>query len=378
MATLAGRVPGIVDAHVNFFDPRRPPWGLPRIGRVPTPILRALPDPLVRLATRIADEQSLSGVAGPGLLSARYQMREYVRDTAGLASVAGVPVAAVLPVDAQWRRRVSINEAPEAIAEDMRTLRELSYGAPSPALGGLIVPGDERVAGLGVRTVLDDEESLIRGVRLRWGRHPDPLVRDWSTEPDALGSPIFRKAFARLAERGLIFESLCYSHELAQLADLASEFPETTIVVEHLGLPVGVFGPIGSSTGATAAARADILSLWRERMAMLAARPNVLVKISGIASQLLGYGDEKAGNIGGQRILADMIGPLVLHVVDRFGPERVIFGSNAPLDSHNATIGVTVGALLDVLGPRGDYLLAHLFAENAQRVYRIPPAATEG
>lgn len=342
------------------------------MGLVPTPILRALPDPLLRLTSRINDEHSFSGIAGPGLMSSRYRLREYVRDTAGLASVAGVPVAAVMPVDSQWRRRVSTAEAPDSIAKDMRTLLELPYGEEMPALGGVIVPGDERIAGLGVRAVLDEDDAgLIRGVRLRWGRHPDPFVRDWSTEPDALASPTFRKAFARLADRGLVFESLCYSHELGQLAALASEFPETTIIVEHLGLPVGVFGPIGSSTGATAAARADILGLWRERMSMLAARPNVLVKVSGIASQLLGYGDQKSGNIGGQHILADMIGPLVLHVVDRFGPERVIFGSNAPLDSHNATIGVIVGALLDVLSPRGSYLLSHLFAENAQRVYRM-------
>ncbi len=371
MGKLTGRISGVVDTHAHFFDPNRPPWKQ-RVGRASVPVLRALPTPMIRVASRFTSEHSLSTVVGSGQLTRRYRLREYGKDLAGLATVAGVPVSAVIPVDSQWRRRLSPDEVPDAVARDMETIAALPFGDGMPELGGLIVPGDERLPGLGVQQALErDDAGLIRGFRLRWGRHSDPLMHDWSTEPGALSSPNFRRAFGPLVERGLIFESLCYSGELGELARLASEYPEATIIVEHLGSPVGAFGPVGATTGTTAAARADILSLWRERMSMLAARPNVVVKISAIASSLLGYGREKSGNIGGQHILADMIGPLVLHVVDRFGPDRVIFGSNAPLDSHNASIGVMVGALLDVLGDRGDYLLSHLFAENAQRIYRI-------
>ncbi|UQE75446.1 amidohydrolase family protein [Gordonia sp. PP30] len=372
MSTLVGRVPGIVDAHAHFFDPRTPPWSLQRLGRASVPVLKALPRPLIRVASRFTDEHSLSGIAGPGRLSASYRLREYAKDLAALDTVAGVPVTTVIPVDSQWRRRLSPEEVPGAVTRDLDFLRRLPYGDGLPELGGLLVPADDRIPGLGVADALDaDVDGLIRGFRLRWGRHHDPLVHDWTAESDPLRSKNFRDAFGPLADRGLVFESLCYSHQLGELASLASEYPKATIVVEHLGCPVGVFGPFGSSVGTTAAARADILGLWRERMAMLAARPNVHVKISAVASGLFGYGQERSGNIGGQHILADMIGPLVLHVVDRFGPERVIFGSNAPLDTHNATIGVVVGALLDVLGDRGDHLLSHLFNDNARRLYRI-------
>lgn len=375
MGKLDGCIPGVVDAHVHFFDPSRPPWQ-ERVGRASEPVLRVLPGPLLRLASRFTSEHSLGTVVGSGQLTRRYRLREYGKDLAGLATVAGVPVSAVIPVDSQWRHRLSPDEVPGAVLRDVETISGLPFGDGMPALGGIVVPGDERLPGLGIEQALEqDEAGLIRGFRLRWGRHPDRLLHDWATEPGALSSPNFRRAFGPLTERGLIFESLCYSGELGELARLASQYPEATIVVEHFGAPVGAFGPVGAGTGATAAARADILGLWRERMAMLAARPNVVVKISGIASSLLGYGREKSGNIGGQHILADMIGPLVLHVVDRFGPDRVMFGSNAPLDSHNASIGVIVGALLDVLGDRGDYLLAQLFAENARRIYRIGDGA---
>ncbi|GAC58299.1 hypothetical protein GOHSU_36_00430 [Gordonia hirsuta DSM 44140 = NBRC 16056] len=378
MATLVGTVPSIIDARVHFFDPRTPPWSLQRIGRASVPVLRALPRPLLWIASQFTQEHSLSGIAGPGLLARRYQLADYTKDLAGLQSVAGVPVSAVIPVDSQWRRRQSAEDSPEAFQRDLDHLLAQPYGVDGmPRLGGVIVPLDERAVGLGVRRLLDeDDDDLIRGVRLRWARHPDPLVHDWTSTPDAFATAHVERVLPDLIRRGLVIETLCYSHQLGELVEVADRYPEATFVVEHLGLPAGVFGPVGNSTGATAAARADILNLWRERMAMLAARPNVLVKISAIASPILGYGNEKSGNIGGQHILADMIGPLVLHVVDRFGPRRVIFGSNAPLDGHNASIGVTVGALLDVLGDRGEYLLAHLFYENARRVYRVDDAAT--
>ncbi|MFT3660275.1 MAG: amidohydrolase family protein [Gordonia sp. (in: high G+C Gram-positive bacteria)] len=375
MSTLDGRVTGIVDAHAHFFNPRTPPWSLQRLGRSSVPVLRALPAPLLRLAGRFTDEHRLGDIAGPGALGRRYEIREYGRDLAGLGTVAGVSVESVIPVDSQWRRRSSPDDAAADIRRNTEYLAGLAYGNGMPALGGLVVPADDRLPDLGIRESLaHDEAGLIRGVRLRWGRHPDPLVYDWSDDAAVLDSANLGRTLPSLIERGLLLEVLCYSHQLGDLAVFASDYPELPIVVGALGLPVGVFGPVGSCTGTTAAARADIIGLWRERMAMLAARPNVSVKISGIANSLFGYGRERSGNIGGQHILADMIGPLVLHVVDRFGPERVLFGSNAPLDDHNATIDVTVGALLDVLADRGDHLLAHLFAENARRLYRIPEA----
>lgn len=372
MLKLQGKVAGIVDTHAHFFNPSTPPWSLRRLERVTVPALRALPTPLIRVASRFSSEHTLSTSVGPGQLSRRYGLREYEKDLASLTPVAGVPVTSVIPVDSQWRRRLSPDEVPGAVQRDLEAMAGLPYGDGLPALGGLVVAGDDRLELLGLEEALRGEHAnLIRGFRLRWGRHADPLLHDWSTDAAVLSSPQFRAAFEDLTGRGLLFESLAYSGQLGELAQLASDYPEATIIVDHLGLPVGVFGPVGSSTGTTAAARADIVSLWRERMTMLAARPNVVVRISGIASPLLGYGHEKSGNIGGQHILADMIGPLVLHVVDRFGPERVLFGSNAPFDSHNASIGVTVGALLDVLADRGDYLLGRLFAENAQRLYEI-------
>ena len=128
-------------------------------------------------------------------------------------------------------------------------------------------------------------------------------------------------------------------------------------------------------TGATAAARADILRLWRERMTTLAAHRNVVVKLSGLAMPVLGYGHERWGNIGGQSTLAEMVGPLVEHVIAHFGTERIMYGSNFPIDKPNARMDMQVGALADILSGWGPDTLRKVFRDNAMRVYRIDPAA---
>lgn len=372
VSVLNGVIPGIVDAHAHFFHPVTLPPARRRLPGTDS-LLRRLPPPALHLISGLTEHRDFHMGADFATRTRSFQAADYGRAAAGLGSIAGVPVRSVIAMDSRWRRRSSADDFLATTQRELAFLRTQPFGTGGlPELAGAVVCADARVPGLGVTGLFDDDEAgLIRGVRLCLGSHVDPMLKDWYFQPGLLESGTFKRAAPRLADRGLVFEVLCYSHELARVDALAREFPDTTVIAEHLGLPVGVFGPVGSATGATAAARADILSLWRERTAMLATRPNVLIKISAIAGAYLGYGSEKAGNIGGQRILADMIGPMVLHLVEHFGPSRVIFGSNVPLDDPNASLGVIVGALLDVLGDRGERALAMFFAENAQRAYRL-------
>ena len=373
VSTLEGIIPGIVDAHVNLYNPNPTAWPLRQVGKATAPLLRRMPGPAVNLASRFSIEHTLHGFVGRDVLDRRYELRDYARDLAGLEAVAGVPVSAVLPVDAQWRHRLAAEEVPAEQLREYEYLCGLPYGDDNPALGGVVVAGDIRVPRLGLRPILETaDHSMLRGVRLRIGRHPDPLVHDFTISGEGLRSRNVLNTADILIEHGMLLEVLCYSHQIGDVDELARRFPELKIIVNRLGMPVGAFGPVGSSSGTTAAARAEILSEWRDRMAMLSLRPNVSVKVDAIASNALGYGQERSGNIGGRRTLADMIGPLVLFVADRFGADRIVFGSNAPLDRHNATVATVVGALIDVLEDRGDHWLRRFFAENAREIYRIP------
>ncbi|EGD54964.1 amidohydrolase family protein [Gordonia neofelifaecis] len=373
MTTLDGLLTGIVDAHVHYFNPMRSSWALARFARVSDfPLRRFVPSPALRLVARIGSGDDRRYGLDSSILSSPYEPAQYSSDTVALLSVAGIGVESVGQVESQWRPARDPAELMDSSFDELKYLTGLPHGQKGPALGATVVAGDPRHPDFAGRVDRELAHSdRVRAVRFKWARHPDPEIPDWCNEPDAVASTAFLKGFESLASRGLAFVSFAYSHQLGQLDMLARRFPETTIVVEHLGMPAGVFGPVGAETGMTAAARAAILSLWRERIAMIATRPNVVIKVSGLGLSLLGYGRDTAGNIGSRAVLADMAGPLALHAVDRFGPDRVIFGSDSPVDRPNAPIGMTVGALLDVLGDRGDYLLQQLFARNAKRIFRI-------
>nr|WP_183372811.1 amidohydrolase family protein [Gordonia humi] len=349
----------------------RSTWALSRFARVAhMPVIKSFPRPALWLSGLAAHRSETRLMIDPSIVRTPYEVREYSAEASAVRRVAGVGIDSVVAMESHWRGTPASGESSFA---ETRYLTGLPFGRPRlPKLGGVVIAGDPTDPQFGAS--LDAQlryTGLVRGVRYKWAAHPDAQIGMWRKTAGVLRTSEFLRGFEEIASRGLVFSSFAYSHQLGELDLLARQFPDTTIVVEHLGLPIGVFGPVGSDTGATAAARAEIWKLWRERTAMLAARPNVVVKVSGLALGPLGYGRETSGNIGGRDILAEMMGPLVLHIVDKFGPERIVFGSDMPVDRPNAGIDVVVGALLDIVGDRGDHLLAHLFAENAKRIYRI-------
>jgi predicted TIM-barrel fold metal-dependent hydrolase len=65
------------------------------------------------------------------------------------------------------------------------------------------------------------------------------------------------------------------------------------------------------------------------------------------------------------------VAPLVEHTTDVFGPERLMWGSNFPMDRAITDYPSLVGGLVDLLAPRGEDLLRKVFRQNAQRVYSL-------
>jgi predicted TIM-barrel fold metal-dependent hydrolase len=194
-------------------------------------------------------------------------------------------------------------------------------------------------------------------------------VRSWTSQAGLLASSDLLRGFAEVASRGLTFEAWVYSHQLADVAALAREYPQTTIVLNHYGTPVGIFGPRGRSTGHTDADRAGILARWRDDIAAVAAEPNVVAKQSGMGMPLLGLPTPPPGSTVDHDLLRDSMAPLVTHTADVFGPDRTLWASNFPIDKPNATLPMTVELLLEILGDRAEP--EKLFRANAARIYRI-------
>src|SRR5881227_3913683 len=149
-----------------------------------------------------------------------------------------------------------------------------NYG-PTQVCAGIVGYAD-LMLGARVEPVL---EAMIaagggrfRGIRYITASHPDDAARGSSVNRAAglLLEPKLREGFARLHPLGLSFDAWMYFTQLGELVDLARAFPETPIVLNHVGGAIGI--------GPYAGRRDEVFAEWRDRIAELAACPNVHVK----------------------------------------------------------------------------------------------------
>lgn len=355
-ASLAGVVPAIVDAHIHQWDPFTTPREASRLARVH----RRAPRLFERAMPLLVSQDKRDMVRTAAHVARRYLPETYAADAASVVAEVGVPVESVVHVQAGW------NGDP---VDETRWVASLPFGQDgTPALAAVVAEADPRDPRVG--EVLDAHAAAsdrFRGIRFIGSWHPDRRVVRWQDQPGLFRAPAFLAGFAAVAERGLTFDAYLYSHQLDDVAVLAKEFPETTIVLDHYGPPVGWLGPMGRSVGRTPAARDRLLQEWQAGVAELATRPNVVAKHSGLAFPMHGMA---TAPLSRQRI-AELMAPLVEHTTDVFGADRLLFGSNFPMDKALATLGDVAGALVDVLAPRGEGLLRGVFRENATRVYSL-------
>lgn len=126
---------------------------------------------------------------------------------------------------------------------------------------------------------------------------------------------------------------------------LAERFPELTLVVDHLAKP-----PIASGD----------LARWRDRMAALVPYPNVWCKLSGLLTE------------AGPQPTVEALRPVVAFALERFGPARLLWGSDWPVATLAADYRTTFGVYQQLTSDLSEAERAAVFGENAARVYRLP------
>lgn len=338
-----------VDAHIHQWDP----FTTPRVVSGPAKILRRAPF-LKPLLMRMFPRAVRDFAGDPRYLLNRYLPDDYAADAAG------VDVESVVHIEAAWQA-----ERPIDAVDETRWVAALPWSKDgAPALGAIVVHADPSEAD--VAEVLDAHlaaSPLVRGARYEAAHSPDPGIMDFAHRPNVLSEPAFLRGFAAVAERGLSFEIWLYAHDLPSAVTLASEYPDTTFVLDHYATPVGALAPCGKYTGHTEAERKNILARWRDDVSALAALPNVVAKHSGLGMPVLGLGAVL------REEFRDAIAPLVTHLHDVFGPDRTFWSSNYPMDKPNIPLPETIWALRQILGDRFDD--ARMLRDNARRVYRI-------
>ncbi len=339
----------VVDAHIHQWDP----FTTPRVVSAVAKVVRRAPGLLPVLA-RTFPRSNREFVGDPRYLMDEYLPRDYRAD----ATPAGV--GTVVHIEAGWQ-----DKAPLADVDETRWIAGLPFGQDgAPALGGIVVhaaPHRPRVV-----EMLNGHlaaSPLVCGVRCLAAHSQDRGVMSWTPAPHLFTEPDFLRGFAAVAERGLTFDLWIYGHQLPDAVVLAKEYPQTTFVLDHYATPVGVFGPRGKHTGATAGARDDILRRWRDDISALAELPNVVAKHSGLGMPVLG-----AGPVSREQ-LRDLAAPLISHLDNAFGPDRTFWSSNYPIDKPNLVLTDSTWMLRDVLAGRFDE--DKMLRRNARRAYRL-------
>ena len=356
-APLAGVVPGIIDSHIHQWDPFTTPREASRLA----PLYRRAPKVLDRLFPVLVAKGARDMVLSPQHVASPYLPDTYAADVTGVQEAVGAPVEAIVHVEAGWH-----SDDP---SEETAWVASLPFGKDgAPRLGGIVAHADPRRDGFaGTLDAHARASERFAGIRCMAAWHEDKKVMQWGDREGILRSSEFLEGFAPVAERRLTFDAYVYSTQLPDVAVLAAEYPETTIVLDHYAPPVGWLGPMGRSLGRTDAERSEVFARWKDDIAALAEHRNVVAKHSGIGFPMTGL---KQVGIGRDE-LARTVAPMVDHATDVFGEDRLLFGSNFPMDKANVDYPVLVGAMVDILAPRGDALLRKVFRDNAARIYGV-------
>ena len=205
----------------------------------------------------------------------------------------------------------------------------------------------------------------FRGIRHAAGWDASDEVRNSHTKPPRglfLESG-FRRGFAELGRRGLSFEAWLYHPQLADLVGLAKAFPETTIVLDHFGGPLGI--------GPYAGKRAEIFQSWKSAIRSVADCPNVVAKLGGLVMPLNGFGLHKRAAPVTSSELSDLTREWYLHTIDVFGPARCMFESNFPVDKVSCSYRVLWNSFKRIAAAFSSAEKATMFSGTATRVYRL-------
>ena len=182
--------------------------------------------------------------------------------------------------------------------------------------------------------------SFVRSIRHK----PRANRAPGDAAPGGMSDPRWRSGYAQLARHGLRFDLQTPWWHLHEAVRLAADFPDTQIILNHTGLPAD-----RSALG---------LDGWKRAMAQFAACPNVAVKISGLGQAAAPW--TVAAN-----------GDIVRTVIDLFGVQRCMFGSNFPVDSLCASFATIFNGFRAIVGDFSAHEQSALFRDNAIRTYAM-------
>jgi L-fuconolactonase len=299
----------------------------------------------------------------------RYFLPDLLADIGGGHNI----VATVfLECQAMYRKQGPRETAPVGEVEFVNGIAAMSasgnYG-PCRVAEAIIGHADLTI-GARVRDVLEAEIAVaggrFRGIRYGVSWDGSEAVGKFASRvvpPHLVREPVFREGFAQLAPLGLSFESWQYHTQLPDAIDLARAFPDTTIILNHVGGVLGV-GPYSGHRG-------EILAGWRKDISELGKCPNVNVKLGGIGMTSFGFDFHERAVPPSSEELAAAWRQYVEPCIEAFGADRCMFESNFPPDKQSGGYTELWNAFKRISSGASAAEKTALFSGTAARVYRL-------
>jgi predicted TIM-barrel fold metal-dependent hydrolase len=245
---------------------------------------------------------------------------EYERD----ARRAGISATLHMEVDAD-----------SACIEDETGYVGALAGRPDSLIGGAISSCRPEQDGFAAFLERQRGNRLVKGFRRVLHVMPDELSEQ----------PMFRENLKRLGGTGLTFDLCVLPRQLDKAIALVDLAPDVSFILDHCGVP-DIAG--------------DARQPWQDRISEVARRPNVVAKISGIVA----YADAETW-------IAETLRPWTEHVINSFGWDRVVWGSDWPVCTLGGGLLAWVAATHALLEDASGDERRKLLSENARRIWSL-------
>ena len=266
-------------------------------------------------------------VFGPSEPLARdYLIGDYLRDISGENVVKSVHIEAGYG-GAPWEETAWL----QAIAD--------RHGFPH----GIVAAAPLQDPALPAILARHRKAANLRGIRAIATWHRDPHL-GFTTRPDLMDDPSWRRGLQIVRDHDLTLDLMVNGGQLSDAARLARDIPGLPIVINHAGSPVD---------------RApEDLQKWRDGLHRLAEAPNVWIKISDLAAY-------------DHHWTVESYRPIVQGVIDAFGTERCMFGSDFPVAGLHGNFAAHFNAFRAITAELPEAAQHRLFHDNAARFYRL-------
>lgn len=203
----------------------------------------------------------------------------------------------------------------------------------------------------------------FRGIRPTVVWHESREILPVGNPEGVLRATSTRAAVSRIQKMGLTLDLWAFFTQLGDVAQLCREHPDLTVVINHTGGPLGI-GPYKDK-------RAEVFEEWRSRVEKLAALPNTVMKLGGLAMRYAGFGFNERTSPPSSDDLVEAWKPYMRLCIELFGPERCMFESNFPVDKAMCSYSVLWNAYKKIAADLTAAERLALFAGTAARTYRL-------